>query len=134
MWSCCDSSDNCRQLLSIYESIVIFPSAFYRWAEETAVLDGESVHDLILIFKEHIIEILMARLKADIEKRQVIRDERKKIEKEKIEKSKDKTEGVAVQVNLIVEENHTEETSNAPTPAPITPENQTPGTPANTPR
>ena len=139
MWSGHDSGEPSRALTDY-----IFPSAFYRWAEETVVLDGESVHDLVLLFKAHIISHLIAGLKVDIAKRAALRDERKKKEKEKEEgkaKEKRKTEGVEVQVNLIVDENATEASQSdegaasngAPTPAAVTPGNLTPGTPANTP-
>lgn len=143
MWSCYDSGDSCRGI-----SDYIFPSSFYRWAEETAVLDGESVHDLVLLFKARIIGHLIDGLKVDIAKRAALREERKKKEKEKTEEGKTKEkrktgEGVEVQVNLIVEEaNRTNEgqsdeggvaSNGAPTPAAVTPGNLTPGTPANTP-
>ena len=137
MWSCYDSGESSRN-----SSHYLFPPPFYRWAEEAAVLDGESVHDLVLLFRTHIREHLMKLLKEDIEKRTALREERKKKqEKEKEEgKSKEakKTEGVEVQVNLIVEDNAVQSdegvaSNGAPTPAAVTPGNLTPGTPANTP-
>ena len=150
MWTSQDSGESCR-----ISSSNVFPSAFYRWAEETAVLDGESVHDLVLVFQIPIMEHLLEELKEEVKKRTQEREERKKKIEEENKKTKEagkkakskKSEAVEVQVNLtepVVGGSVTDQSADevaidsaasggAPTPAAHTPGNNTPGTPANTP-
>lgn len=84
MWTSQDSGESCR-----ISSSNVFPSAFYRWAEETAVLDGESVHDLVLLFQIPIMEHLQEQLKEEIATRTQEREERKKKQEEESKKAKE---------------------------------------------
>ena len=67
----------------------LFPSAFFRWAEETAVLDGSSMHDLILLLKPYLLFSLRKNLEVEIAKRKAAREERRKKEAEKKDKKKE---------------------------------------------
>ena len=113
----------------------LFPSAFFRWAEETAVLDGHSMHDLILLLQPRMLVQVKEILKAEIEKRKLIRQERKKKEGEK----KDKKKETNAQLNLVVESSAPPVISNPVIPVSVSAPSLhvagtlTPGTPTNTP-
>ena len=76
------------------ETEVTFPSAFYRWAEEATVLDGESIHNVVLIVRNDIMPVLEERCKKDLEEaekaRKIREEERQKAEKKKKEEAEKK--------------------------------------------
>ena len=119
----------------------LFPNAFFRWAEETAVLDGPSMHDLVMLLKPQIYQELRSVLKVEIEKRRNQREERRKKQKESEKKTKKDTPklqtqepaGILMSAIQLDQQSGNQVSEHLPLP-PSAATNQTAGnTPTNTP-
>lgn len=95
-----------------------FPSAFYRWAEEAAVLEGESIHDITLLVRDDVLPTLMDRLKIEGEEKDKIRKEHN--EKRRIEKES--------KLKELMEKRQATEAAKADSTTPSSVVDETPGT------